>query len=80
MQECEGTLSVLPVGKAAVVTNSGCLRTCPAPQMDRERTNCSFPWSSWPWFGLDLDSWALAATVWQEQPSSPAFPEGLFYY
>lgn len=28
-----------------------CLGTCPAPHMGRERTDCSFPWSSWPWFG-----------------------------
>lgn len=29
---------------------------------------------------LDLDSWALVATVWQEPPSSLAFPEELLYY
>lgn len=53
-----------------------CLRTCPASRMGRERTDCSIPWSSWPWFWLHLDSRALLTTVWQEHPPTLHFQKG----
>lgn len=67
MQECGGIRDVFPLRKAAVLTVA-CLRPCPAPHMGREGTDRSFPSSSWPWFWLDLGSWASWApvtTVWQ---------------
>lgn len=79
MEEREGAHSVLCLSKAAVVTNSGLIQGMPGSP-DGQGKNKLFPWSSWSWFGLDLDSQALVAIVWQEPPSSPAFPEGLSYY
>lgn len=35
-----------------------------------------FPWSSWSWFGLDLDSQALVAIVWQKPPPALHFQKG----
>lgn len=79
MEGHEGVHSVLSLGTAAVVTNSGLLPGMPSSP-DGQGKNKLFPWSSWSWFGPDLDSQALVAIVWQEPPSSPAFPEGLSYY
>lgn len=76
MQEFEGTHRVFPLRRAAVLTDSVCLRTCPAPRMGRKRTDCFFPWSSWPWFWLDLDPWALDTTVWQSHPPTLHFQKG----
>lgn len=79
MEEREGAHSVPSLSTAAVVTNSGLLQGMPSSP-DGQGKNKLFSGSSWSWFGPDLDSQALVAIVWQEPPSSPAFPEGLSYY
>ena len=63
-------------GKQLRSLTVACLRTCPASRMGRERTACSIPWSSWPWFWLHLDSRALVTTVWQEHPPTLHFQKG----
>lgn len=63
-------------GKQLRSLTVACLRTCPASRMGRERTDCSIPWSSGPWFWLHLDSRALVTTVWQEHPPTLHFQKG----
>lgn len=80
MQKCEVTHSVLPCRGAAVVTNNELPGDMPSFPDGQGKNTLFLPPEQLALVWLDLDSWALVATVWQEPPSSLAFPEELLYY
>lgn len=66
MRECEDAHSILPLRKAAAVTNSGLSQDMPRSPDGQGKNKLFLLWSSWSWFWLDLDSWALVVIIWQE--------------
>lgn len=80
MQECGGAPRVLPLGKAAALTDSGLSQDMPSFPDGQGKNRLFHPLEQ---LALVLAAFGFLGTGYYSlarAPSNPAFPEGLFYY